>query len=303
MVIGNLVRYFAIKYGIDTPLYAHPALFTSTIGISSFLSMFMKFIIESLFNIFSGNKVPLIEDYPISTYPFNSCTPKMMDGNGDGLIDPQLKSYPETNLSSKKVEVMPNLTFNFNKLDSLLTELKHNIRDLSTDMDARKLAERDARRLAIQVEIDNEMKHLTELYDKAQQDYLPNYLNLTGNFYSLKGFKQFSDIDTTLNKLYEIGDWDNKKPKDALLESNPDKYWNEKIKYANRVKNQVNAQCKVMKDYIKENNILTFNHKKEFLDNIKAVNKNVSIIAEADKKAFNRQLERSIILKELKLNK
>lgn len=58
-----------------------------------------------------------------------------------------------------------------------------------------------------------------------------------------------------------------------------------------------------MKDYIKENNILTFNHKKEFLDNIKAVNKNVSIIAEADKKAFNRQLERSIILKELKLNK
>ncbi len=52
IIIGNIVRYFAIKYGIHTPLLYHPILFSSATGISSFLSLASKFTIEMIFDTF-----------------------------------------------------------------------------------------------------------------------------------------------------------------------------------------------------------------------------------------------------------
>jgi len=52
VIIGYVVRSFAIKYGLDIPWLDHPMLFSSAAGISSFLSLSSKTTIEMIFNIF-----------------------------------------------------------------------------------------------------------------------------------------------------------------------------------------------------------------------------------------------------------
>ena len=60
IVISNIVRYFAIKYGIDTPLLHYPVLFSFTTGISSFLAIPSKITIEMLFNILEDKELDIV---------------------------------------------------------------------------------------------------------------------------------------------------------------------------------------------------------------------------------------------------
>jgi hypothetical protein len=54
LVIGNIVRYSCIKYGVfaNNPLLNDPALYSYAISISTFLSRITKTIIDSVFAIF-----------------------------------------------------------------------------------------------------------------------------------------------------------------------------------------------------------------------------------------------------------
>ena len=60
VIIGYVVRSFAIKYGLDIPWLDHPMLFSSAAGISSFLSLSSKTTIEMIFNIFEDKELAIV---------------------------------------------------------------------------------------------------------------------------------------------------------------------------------------------------------------------------------------------------
>ena len=88
IVIGNIVRYYAIKYGIDTPLLSHPILFSSAAGISSFLSIFSRITIEDIFNLFDDKQLALpVGELPVSKNSLTIDTNmKMVRGTGSGTV-------------------------------------------------------------------------------------------------------------------------------------------------------------------------------------------------------------------------
>jgi NADH-ubiquinone oxidoreductase chain 6 len=86
IVMGNIVRYYAIKYGIDTPLLSHPILFSSAAGISSFLSILSRITIEDIFNLFEDKQLALpVGELPVSKNSLTIDTNmKMVRGTGSG---------------------------------------------------------------------------------------------------------------------------------------------------------------------------------------------------------------------------
>jgi hypothetical protein len=94
-------------------------------------------------------------------------------------------------------------------------------------------------------------------------------------------------------------------PDKDLLESNPEKFWKDKVKHVNRVRENTNIQCKLIKDYLKNNNILSYEDKVHFFTAINQVKKNAAIVADADNSIVKKQIDNSVILTELnrKMNK
>lgn len=71
------------------------------------------------------------------------------------------------------------------------------------------------------------------------------------------------------------------------------------------MRENTNLQCKVMKNYIKDNNVLSHEDKIHFFTAINKVKKNTAIIADADNSIVKKQIDNSVILTELnrKINK
>jgi hypothetical protein len=98
IVISNIVRYFVIKYSIDTPLLHSPMLFSFTTGISSFLTIPSKITIETLF-ILDGKELDIIVgEYKILSNTNILDTKYMMvNGNKDLLVS----SIPENTIGNR----------------------------------------------------------------------------------------------------------------------------------------------------------------------------------------------------------
>ena len=112
IIIGNLVRYTAIKYGIDNPLLFHPVLFSSAAGITSFLSIPSKITIETIFNIFSNKELAIIagDSDVLSITGKTETTLKMVNNNPEGV-----GSYSENTISKDT---------SFSDMDDLLKKLQ-----------------------------------------------------------------------------------------------------------------------------------------------------------------------------------
>ena len=95
IIIGNVVRYYAIKYGIDTPLLSHPILFSSAVGISSFLSILSRITIEDIFNLFEYKQLALpVGELPVSKNSLTIDTNmKMVRGTGSGTGSPKYRNF------------------------------------------------------------------------------------------------------------------------------------------------------------------------------------------------------------------
>jgi len=89
------------------------------------------------------------------------------------------------------------------------------------------------------------------------------------------------------------------------MKSDPIKYWKDEVSYSNRVNNNQNKILRLCKDYVKNNTILTQKDKTILFTGIKNLSKVNATIHDTDKAIFNKQVENSIILTELrkKLNK
>ena len=240
IVISNMVRYFAIKYGIDTPLLNYPVLFSSATGISTFLAIPSKITIEMLFNTLEDNKLAIDAGEYKVIFKNNKLdtTLKMVNGNKDGLASNIPKLNIDTTLPLEKVEEIPDFKTKLSTIDNLLLELKTNINNLHQD-----------RLKAIKLEINNQMDILKELSHKAQIEHVPYLIKLTASFLDLDKLEGFSDIKPEIKEICRLVDKDIPKPLDVLFKSNPEQYWKEQIKYANKVQEKNNQICKVIKDY------------------------------------------------------
>lgn len=155
MIIGNMVRYFLIKYGIDNPLLYHPVLFTTAAGISSFLSIASKLTIESLFDIISDNELDIAvgDRKIIHISDGQKTTFKATINNREGLSS-KTNNLPSSDLEDKVSGLNINTIEypDFTKLDNLLSELKRNI----GTMHNQQLAD-------IKREIDNQINNLSKV--------------------------------------------------------------------------------------------------------------------------------------------
>ena len=214
IVIGNVVRYFAIKYGVNTPLLLHPVLFSSATGISSFLSIASKITIEMIFNIFDNKQFAMIVDEHPVVFNTNELDINFKsDNNNDGLGSSAPKTNLDTTFSQNKVEEVSLPPLDFSKLDNLLNELKGNINTINQE-----------RLKIIKKEIKVQIDLLQGLSSEAQQQHIPNYLNLIANFRSLREFREFNDVKPVVDSLFEIMRNDLHAPDKDLLESNPEKF-------------------------------------------------------------------------------
>lgn len=295
IVIGNIVRYFAIKYGIDTPLLSHPVLFTSATGISSFLSLSSKTTIEMIFNILGDKQLAMVVGGDPVVFKANSLDTNLkMDNNSDGFISKTYKPHLDTTFSQNRIDEVSLPPLDFSKLDNLLNELKSNINTIHEE-----------RLKLIKEEIKLQIDLLQKLSAEALKQHIPNYMNLILNFRSLREFSEFSDVNPVVDSIFESMAKDLRAPDKNLLESNPEKFWKDKVKHVNRVRENTNIQCKLIKDYLKNNNILSYEDKVHFFTAINQVKKNAAIVADADNSIVKKQIDNSVILTELnrKMNK
>lgn len=285
IVIANIVRYLAIKYGIDTPLLSDAILFSSATGISSFLSLSSKTTIEIIFNIFDDKQLAMVVGEPdvISNIPKIETSFKM-DSHSDGMAN---KENVQTTLSDNKVEEIMS-SIDFSKLDNLLSELKTNINGIN-----------EQRLENIKQEISIQMELLQGLSAEAQKHHVPKQTTLLLNFLELKKIREFSDVVPEIQKIIDLVNKDKGSPDKILLESDPERYFKNKIKYVNRVKESTNQQCNIIKDYVKGNKILKSEDKVLFFTDINKVKKNAAIIADADNSILKKQIDNSVILTEL----
>lgn len=210
-----MVRYFAIKYGIDTPLLNYPVLFSSATGISTFLAIPSKITIEMLFNTLEDNKLAIDAGEYKVIFKNNKLdtTLKMVNGNKDGLASNIPKLNIDTTLPLEKVEEIPDFKTKLSTIDNLLLELKTNINNLHQD-----------RLKAIKLEINNQMDILKELSHKAQIEHVPYLIKLTASFLDLDKLEGFSDIKPEIKEICRLVDKDIPKPLDVLFKSNPEQY-------------------------------------------------------------------------------
>lgn len=109
----------------------------------------------------------------------------------------------------------------------------------------------------------------------------------------------FSDARAEIAKVKEIILKDKGSPSESLLDSDPYKFFKNKIKFVNRVREGQNQQCKIIKDYVKNNKLLTPSQKEDLFTRIYSVKKGAANLADADNAILKKQLENSEILTEL----
>ena len=284
IIIGNVVRYYAIKYGIDTPLLSHPILFSSAAGISSFLSILSRITIEDIFNLFEYKQLAMIGGEPnvLSKIPERDTAFKM-ESHSDGMAS---KNTIQT--SDNKMEDIV-ASMDFSKLDNLLDSFKTNIKIANGE-----------RLKKIEEDITHQMNLLGGLSAKAQETHIPDHRTLVVKFLGLE--HRFSDAGAEIAKVMEIIGKDKGSPSESLLDSDPEQFYKNKIKFVNRVREGTNQQCKIIKDYVKNNKLLTPSEKEVFFTRINSVKKGAANLADADNAILKKQLENSAILTELKKN-
>ena len=178
----------------------------------------------------------------------------------------------------------PDLT----ELDKLLLQLKNNMNSLS-DMQITQLKSK----------IQASLEQLRDTTKNSFVTFGKDFVGLTNVFYQLNRMEEFKDLSPIINKVGEFWNKDIPKPNDALLESDPIKYWKGRINHANQSHADFNRLLKLFKDYIKDNGLLSTEDKTHLFTNIKNLNKSLASIVDADKIIFKQNIETSKTLIEL----
>ncbi len=203
----------------------------------------------------------------------------------DAVILPRL-----TNLA--QVENNPIPQFDFSKLDKMMTELKTNMHSMSED-----------RIITLEKKIQDNLDQLKVKGIEVQKTFFPKYIQLHTTFNQLSNFIEFKDLSAVLNKITKISLEDAPKPLKELLESDPDRFWKEQIKYANKVHEKNITILNLFKKYVISKDLLSMQHKTELFTSIKALKKISEEIATTDKMYFKENLENSKILAEIRMIK
>lgn len=323
IVIANIVRSIAIKYGIHTPLYDYPPLFSAAAGITSFLCIPTKITIETVYNILDNKGLITLVDGDNVLYATSKegTTLKMVDNNRG-----QSSGTPGESSSTPGQSPGTDITSSLGKIEDLLNELKINIdnakKEISmldsnrntSDLNEPKVKIKDKGKSKLDInnmpsdlkahflDIEKKFSKLETLGSECRVKLLLPYFSLYQRVTDLEfdesmNYSKYRSIKSYIKQLVDNHNKEEPKPLRENFDSD-EKYIEGLIDYVHKIKDNDNKACSLMKKCVNEN-VSNDTFKTNFFTDIKKFNRDNTNYTKMYINTYKELLKSSEILKQL----